>query len=74
MPQFPEKRTKQSWAEPNNQLKFSVDPIKNEIGQNSFDLIKEINASKIFSEIEYLIMKSNFKCSLICKEIRKNSS
>lgn len=46
LPQFPEKRTKQSWADQNNQLKLSVDSNKNEIGQNSFDLIKEINARK----------------------------
>jgi hypothetical protein len=44
LPQFPEKRTKQTWADQNNSLKFPIDPKQNEAGQNSFDLIKEINA------------------------------
>jgi hypothetical protein len=44
---LPEKRTKPSWSNQNNQVKFAIDPKQNETGQNSFDLIKEINSSKL---------------------------
>lgn len=46
LPQLPEKRLKQTWIDPNSKLDLQLNPNENQIGKNSFDLIKEINASK----------------------------
>lgn len=46
LPQLSEKRLKPSWNDLNNQPKLNIDPKENPVGLNSFDLIKEINASK----------------------------
>ena len=45
LPQLPEKRAKTTWNDPQNFNQFSVGLKDNELGQNSFDLIKEINSS-----------------------------
>jgi len=44
LPQLPEKRAKQAWNETQNFNQFELGSKENEPGQNSFDLIKEINA------------------------------
>ena len=44
LPQLPEKRVKQAWNDPQNFNQFDLGLKENEAGQNSFDLIREINA------------------------------
>jgi dynein heavy chain, axonemal len=44
LPQLPEKRAKQAWNDTQNFDQFEIGSKENETGQNSFDLIKEINA------------------------------
>jgi hypothetical protein len=41
---LPEKRLKTNWNDPANFNQFTVAAKDNEVGQNSFDLIKEINS------------------------------
>jgi hypothetical protein len=45
LPQFGEKRVKQKFIESYNRLDVQINPNVNPVGQESFDLIKEINAS-----------------------------
>jgi hypothetical protein len=45
LPQLPEKRAKTTWNDAQNFNQFSIGLKDNEVGQNSFDLIKEINSS-----------------------------
>lgn len=47
LPQLPEKRIKQSWVDTNSKLDLQLNPKENQAGKNSFDLIKEINASRV---------------------------
>lgn len=44
LPQLPEKRVKQNWNDPQHFNQFELGAKENETGQNSFDLIKEINS------------------------------
>lgn len=44
LPQLPEKRLKGTWNDSQHFNQFQVGNPDNEIGQNSFDLIKEINS------------------------------
>ena len=46
LPQFGEKRIKQTFGESNNnRVEIQIDQNLNPLGQDSFDLIREINAS-----------------------------
>ena len=44
LPQLPEKRLKGSWNDSHHFNQFQLGDKDNEVGQNSFDLIKEINS------------------------------
>lgn len=46
LPQFAEKRIKPAFTEPSTKVDVQINPNQNPTGQESFDLIKEINASK----------------------------
>ena len=46
LPQFAEKRVKQKFSEPSTKVDVQINPNQNAVGQDSYDLIKEINASK----------------------------
>lgn len=60
LPQLPEKRLKQTWIDPNSKLDLQLNPNENQIGKNSFDLIKEINASNNFLVFLPICIKNFF--------------
>jgi hypothetical protein len=44
VPQFPDRRVKNAFAEPNSRIGVQLNPNQNAPAADSFDLIKEINA------------------------------
>lgn len=73
MPQLPDKRVKQSWIDPHTKLDLQLMSKENESGKHSFDLIKEINASKLNNQklAKFSIIKLMLKIS-IQKETQKS--